>query len=117
MDSKDQLLHIVREWVKTDNEIRTLQKEQTKRKNEKKKLSVSLMEIMKQNSIDVFDINDGQLCYTKRSIKKPITKKTLFEILSTYYKGDSTKATQLNEFILESREEIVKETIERKLTK
>jgi hypothetical protein len=115
MDSKENLLNIVREWVKNDNEIRTLQKEQTKRKNEKKKISAALMEIMKQHSIDVFDINDGQLCYTKRSIKKPITKKALFEILSTYYNGDVTKANELNEFILDNREEVVKETIERKI--
>jgi len=115
MDSKEKLLNIVREWVKTDNEIRTLQKEQTKRKNEKKKISATLMEIMKQNSIDVLDINDGQLCYAKRSIKKPITKKALFEILSTYYNGDVTKANELNEFILDNREEVVKETIERKI--
>jgi len=117
MESKEQLSHIIREWIKTDNEIRTLQKEQTKRKNDKKKISASLIEIMKQNSIDVFDIKDGQLCYTKRSVKKPITKKVLMEILSNYYNGDVTKANELNEFILENREEVVKESIELKLTK
>jgi sucrose-6-phosphate hydrolase SacC (GH32 family) len=117
MESKQLLLNIVRDWVKTDNEIRTLQKELSKRKNEKKKNSAALMEIMKQNSIDVFDINDGQLCYTKRSIKKPITKKILLDILSDYYKGDTTKANELKDFILENREESVKETIERKLNK
>jgi len=117
MDSKEQLLTIVREWVKIDNELRTLQAEQTKRKNEKKKVSGALMEIMKKNSIDVFDINGGQLCYTKRNVKKPITKKVLFDILSNYYKGDLAKAGALNEFILENREEVVKETIERKIEK
>uniref|UniRef100_A0A6C0B767 Uncharacterized protein n=1 Tax=viral metagenome TaxID=1070528 RepID=A0A6C0B767_9ZZZZ len=117
MDSKEQLLTIVREWVKIDNEMRTLQAEQTKRKNEKKRVSSALMEIMKKNSIDVFDINGGQLCYTKRNIKKPITKKVLFEILSTFYKGDLVKAETLNEFILENRQEVIKETIERKLEK
>jgi hypothetical protein len=55
------------------------------------------MEIMKKNSIDVFDINDGQLCYSKKTIKKPITKKVLIEILSNYYKGDAIKANELNE--------------------
>lgn len=117
MGSKEQLLTIVREWVKTDNEMRTLQKELTKRKNEKKKVSITLMDVMKTNSIDAFDINGGQLCYTKRNVKKPITKKVLFGILSNYYKGDLEKAGQLNEFILENREETVKESIERKIEK
>lgn len=117
MDSKEQLLTIVREWVKIDNELRTLQAEQTKRKTEKKRISAALMEIMKKNTIDVFDINGGQLCYTKRNVKKPITKKVLFDILSNYFKGDLEKADTLNEFILENREEVVKETIERKINK
>ena len=77
METKEQLINTIREWVRIDNEIRTLQKEQTKRKDEKKKISNSLMNIMKKNEIDVFDINDGQICYTKKNIKKPITKKIL----------------------------------------
>lgn len=116
-DSKEQLLTLIREWVKIDNELRTLQIEINKRKNDKKKFSTTLMEIMKKNSIDVFDINDGQLCYTKRNVKKPITKKALLDILATYYKGDLEKAGELNEFILENREEVLKETIERKIVK
>jgi Family of unknown function (DUF5760) len=117
MDAKEQLVNIVREWVKIDNELRTLQKEVNKRKADKKRSSASLMEIMKKNSIDEFDINDGQLCYTKRNVKKPITKKALMDILATYYKGDLVKAGALNEFILDNREEVVKETIERKIAK
>jgi sucrose-6-phosphate hydrolase SacC (GH32 family) len=116
-ESKEQLLTIIRDWVKIDNELRTLQSEVNKRKADKKKASVSLMDIMKKNSIDVFDINDGQLCYTKRNIKKPITKKALMDILATYYKGDLVKAEELNEFILDNREEVIKETIERKIAK
>jgi hypothetical protein len=116
-ESKEQLLNIIREWVKIDNELRTLQAEANKRKADKKKTSAKLMEIMKKNSIDVFDINDGQLCYTKRNVKKPITKKALMDILSSYYKNDLKKAEELNEFILENREEVVKETIERKISK
>jgi len=117
METKEQLVNTIREWVRIDNEIRTLQKEQTKRKDDKKKISNSLMNIMKKNEIDVFDINDGQICYTKKNIKKPITKKILMNILSTFYQGDVTKATELNNFIVDNREEVTKECIERKITK
>jgi hypothetical protein len=115
MENKEQLIKIIKEWVKTDNEIRALQNEQNIRKTEKKKISARLMEVMKQNSIDCFDINDGQLVYNKKSIKKPISKKLLLNVLSKYYEGDATKATELNNYILENREEIVKETISRKV--
>jgi hypothetical protein len=115
MENKEQLIKIIKEWVKTDNEIRALQNEQNIRKSEKKKISTRLMEVMKQNSIDCFDINDGQLVYNKKSIKKPISKKLLLNVLSKYYEGDTTKATELNNYILENREETVKETISRKV--
>ena len=117
METKEQLIKTIKEWVKMDNEIRSLTKELNNRKNEKKKISNSLMEIMKKNEIDCFDINDGQICYSKKNIKKPITKKALMDILSNYYNGDITKANELNNFIIDNREEVVKESIERKIKK
>jgi hypothetical protein len=115
METKEELVKTIRDWVKIDNEIRNLSKEINNRKNEKKKLSTLLIETMKKNEIDCFDIKDGQICYTKKNIKKPITKKVLMDILSNFYNGDITKASELNNYIIENREEVVKETIERKL--
>ena len=116
METKEQLVKTIRDWVKIDNEIRSLNKELNNRKNEKKNLSTSLIETMKKNEIDCFDIKDGQICYTKKNIKKPITKKVLMDILSNFYNGDITKASELNNYIIDNREEVVKETIERKIT-
>ena len=96
-DTKENLIKTIKEWVKIDNEIRELQKQQSIRKVEKKKISETLIEIMRKNEIDCFDINDGQIVYNKKSVKKPITKKILFDILSKYYKGDSNKAEDILE--------------------
>lgn len=115
METKDQLVKSIKDWVKIDNDIRALQKEIAKRKNDKKTISNNLINVMKTNEIDCFDINDGQIYYSKKNIKKPITKKVLMNTLSKYYKGDIEKATELNNFIDSNREEIVKETIERKI--
>jgi hypothetical protein len=117
MENKQQLIDSIKDWVKLDNEIRKLQSEITSRKNEKKSVSTKLMETMNANNIDCFDIKDGQLCYNKRSVKKPITKKGLFDILTKYYNGDLMQATQVNEYIIENREEVVKETLVRKMAK
>jgi hypothetical protein len=38
METKEQLINTIRSWVKVDNDIKKLQKEQNKMKNEKKKL-------------------------------------------------------------------------------
>jgi hypothetical protein len=117
MENKQQLIDSIKDWVKLDNEIRKLQTEISSRKNEKKNVSTKLMQTMNANNIDCFDIKDGQLCYTKRNVKKPITKKGLFDILTKYYNGDLMQATQVNEYIIENREEVVKETLVRKMTK
>jgi hypothetical protein len=117
MESKEELKKLVREWVKIDNEIQTLQKEQILRKKEKKKISETLIDVMKQNEIDCFDLNDGQIMYNKKNVKKPITQKKLVGILSSYFNGDTSKVSEINTYILENREETVRETIVRKANK
>lgn len=114
-NTKDVLVKNIRQWVKLDNEIRALKKEENIRKNEKKEISNTLIDVMKNNEIDCIDIKDGQLCYTKKNVKKPITKKVLLNILSKYFEGDIDKAEDVNEFILNNREEVTKEGITRKL--
>ena len=117
METKEQLKNSIKEWVKIDNEIRALNEELVKRKKEKKERSAELMNIMKKNEIDCFDIKNGQIMYCKKNIKKPITKKMLMDVLSKYYQGDVTKATDVNNFILDNREEVVKESIIHKISK
>jgi len=116
-ETKEQLVNIIKEWVKFDNEIRKLQTEVLSRKKEKAKMSAELISVMKQNKIDCFDLKDGQLLYTTKNVKKPITKKVLLNILSKYYNGDYMKASELNDFILSNREEVVQESIIHKIDK
>ena len=113
MDSKNSLVNAIKIWVKKDNEIRQLKKEERIRKKEQKEISETLMAIMKENQIDEFDLIDGKLVYTKKNIKKPITKKGLLDILKRYYNDDTQKADELNNFIMDNREEKVVETITR----
>lgn len=123
MDSNDQLKNLeqlknrVRDWVKLDNEIRELKKEQKLRDENKKKISEDLIRVMKQNELEVFDLKDGQLVYTQKKVKKPVSQKQLVSVLSTYFKGNTDKANELNNFILESREEVVRESIKRVINK
>ena len=39
----------------------------------------------------------------------------LLNILSTYYNEDTEKAVEVNNYILDNREEVVKETVVRKI--
>jgi hypothetical protein len=114
---QNKLIQNVKEWVRIDNEIRQLQKEISNRRQEKKILNTTLMDTMKSNNIDCFDLNDGQICYTKKNVKKPINNKVLLDILTKYYKGDLTQASEINDFIKENRNEITTENITRKISK
>lgn len=111
METKEYLISVIKQWVKLENEIKTLKKEQVQRQIEKKKVSENLIDIMKKNDIDCLDIKDGQICYNKKNIKKAISKKHLMDVLSKYYEGDMLKASELNSFIIENREEVTKESI------
>lgn len=115
--TKDLLVKNIKEWVRLDNEIKALKKEETSRKNEKKEINDTLIELMRSNEIDCVDIKDGQICYSQKTVKKPITKKNLLNILAKYFQGDIDKAEHANEFILENREETIKESITRKINK
>jgi hypothetical protein len=115
MDAKEQLIKTIQEWVRLDNEIRKLKSEEKSRKENQKNLSLKLMDLMKSNEIDEVDINNGKLMYSKKNVKKPITKKGLLSILSKFYKGDIAKATEINDFIVENREEVTIESIVRKI--
>ena len=117
MDNKNAIVEYVKQWVKLDNEMRQLRDELTSRRKLKENISNSLLNLMKNNEIDSFDIKNGRLESTTRTTKKPISKKMLQNILSKYYKGNDAKANELNNFILQNREEVSKEILTRKVDK
>ena len=117
METKEELINNIKEWIKLDNEISKLNVEVKNRKNRKKNLTISLVETMKKNTIDCFDISGGSLIYKKNTVKKAINAKSLLTALKAYYKDTPQVADDLTKHILNSREELVKETIQRKIDK
>lgn len=117
METKEQLVNNIKEWIKIDNEISQLKTEIKDRNNKKKLLTENLVNVMKTNSIDCFDINGGALVYKQNKVKKPINGKTLLSALQNYYKTDTKIAEDITKYIMNSREEQIKETIKRKIEK
>ena len=117
METKEQLMKGIKEWVQIDNELLKVKSKVRELNTKKKELTESLVGVMKQNEIDCFDINGGSISYKKNVVKKPITGKTLMATLSEYYKSDPTVAEELTKYVLNNREEQVKETIKRKIDK
>ncbi len=117
MDTKEELVKHIRGWIQIDNDINTLQKQMKTLREDKKNLTASLVDVMKSNDIDCFDINDGKLIYAKSKYKKPINKKSLSDALQSYFKNDTELAQELSNHIMNSREETIKESIKRKKEK
>lgn len=117
METKEQLVNNIKEWIKNDTEIAQLKADIKEKTNKKKLLTETLVTVMKTNTIDCFDINGGALIYKKNKVKKPINGKTLLSSLKNYYKNDPKIAEDLTKHVLDSREEQIKETIKRKIDK
>lgn len=116
--NKEQLLSVVKNWISLDDQIKDLQKRIREMKSEKKEATETLVETMKNNEIDCFELGAGnKLMYTKNKSKKPLSKKHLLESLSKYFQGNTEQATELSKFIMNSREETVRENIRRKMPK
>lgn len=115
MDSnKRELVDIVKKWVIIDNQLNQINKTAKQLKIDKKKINMEMMEIMKQNDIDIFDLKDGQIQYKKETKRVALSQKRLLMILSKHPQLGEEQAMALNEYVYENREEVVKESIVRK---
>jgi hypothetical protein len=117
METKTELVNSIKEWMKIDSEISALQNEIKERRNKKKMLSINLLDVMKTNDIDCFDIKGGALMYKRNNVKKPISGKSLMECLNNYYGETPEKASELTKYILDNRIVQVKESIRWKIDK
>ena len=115
--TKEQLKEYLRQWVRVENEINTLSTEIKKRKLIHQQLSASLLDVMRKNEIDCFDIANGRIVYSKTKVRAPLNNGQLKSALTTYYKDDVEKVNSLTEFLLSSRLEKTRESIKMKIPK
>ena len=110
--NKEKLAQNIKSWLQVDKEIQLLQKELKERKKKKNDYTNSLVQIMKTNEIDCFDISEGKIMYTQSNIKSPINKKHLLDSLDKYFaNNDSVPTDEIVTFILENRAVSLKENI------
>ena len=114
---KEELVKLIREYVKDDNEIRELKKRIGAISKKNKKRTDDLMNIMRTNNVECFDINDGSLVYKKVTMKRPMSIKYVSAIVNEFFKNDVENANNLNVFIDSKRDNITRERIVRKINK
>jgi hypothetical protein len=114
VNTKDELILIIKEWIKIDNEITKLKSEVKDKTNKKKEITHSLVNVMKENAIDCFDINGGALIYKQKKTRRTISGKFLLSQLEEYYKDNPDLAKEITKKVLDNRIEVIKDEIKRK---
>ena len=117
VSTKDELILNIKEWIKMDNEITKLKAEVKEKTNKRKELTESLVNVMKSNAIDCFDINGGALVYKQKKTRRTISGKFLLSQLEEYYKDQPDLAKEITKKVLDNRIEVVKDEIKRKIDK
>jgi hypothetical protein len=117
LNTKEELIFNIKEWIKIDNEIAKLKSEVKEKTLKRKEFTESLVNVMKNNAIDCFDINGGALIYKQKKTRKTISGKYLLSQLEEFYKEQPEIAKEIAKKVLDNREEVVKDEIKRKINK
>jgi hypothetical protein len=96
------LVTSIKEWVKVEEEIAQMRRELKLKTTKKKELTADLLRIMKDRKLDAIDLQDNRLVRQTRSTKTAITKKSLNECLSRFYKSED-KGKEMAAYILDAR--------------
>lgn len=111
INTKDELILIIKDWIKMDNDITKLKAELREKKHKQEVLTQTLANIMKNNSIDSFDIKGGELVYKQKKTNKAISCKFLLSQLEEYYKEQPELAKEITKKVLDNREKVLKDEI------
>jgi hypothetical protein len=118
MTTKGDIVNNIKNWMKIEQEMKLLQKELKERRDKKTELTKKLVEIMKTNDIDCFDLSEGKIIYTKNNVKCPLNKTYLMNSLNKYFANNpNIKTDEIGKFIMENRETKTKESIRHKRDK
>jgi len=115
--TKDELIFHIKEWIKLDTEITNLKNQVKEKNNKKKELTGTLVDVMKNNNIDCFDINGGSLIYKQKKTTRTISAKFLLSQLEEHYKEQPELAKEITKKVLDNRIKVVKDEITRKIEK
>jgi hypothetical protein len=101
---KQQLIGVIKEWVRLDAELAAIRAKTKEATTQKKELTKQLVVLMKDKNIDEIDLSDGKIVRKTKVTKSALNKKHLTECLAKYYKNEDT-AKDVSTYILNSRTE------------
>lgn len=110
---KNDLVFNIKKWLEIDNELLDLQKKSKELRKIKKVYNEKLVSMMKENEVDCFDTKNCKILYKQTKVKSALSKKHLLNALSKLYQDNETQAKEIVDYILNTREEKIRETIQK----
>jgi hypothetical protein len=114
--SENIAINTVKSWIELDDKIHDHTKHLCLLKQEKKRITQALLELMKTSNTDCYKMKECQIQLKVKKTKKIINNKNLLQFLKDYYQDDDDTAIELNTFLLDRRENVVSTSIIRKDT-
>jgi len=99
----NQLPGLIKEWMSTEDELRTLSAEIREKRKRVKVVRSMIVKIMKGGKIGRLNISAGAVTTTSKNTKAPLTKKYIKEKLTEFFNGDAEKAEACAKFLDEQR--------------
>jgi hypothetical protein len=115
--SKEEMITHIKKWMQYDNDIKQLQNELKTKKESRRQHTEQLVNIMKSNEIDCFDVNNGKLLFSRTKVKTPLNKSQMVHALMEYFNNDEPRVRELEDRLMSARKEKITETIRRKINK
>lgn len=104
----------IKKWLDIESKISHHSTMLRELRKEKKQLNAALLGMMKENDIDCFDCNSGQITYIKNNVKRGLNQKLLHDLLGNYFTEQNAnpyEAEKLCKYIQDNRETEIKETV------
>jgi hypothetical protein len=117
LETKEDLVEHIRKWIQIDNEIRQLQALVGERREMKKQITQELVDVMRDNEIEKFNLRDGKLVYKQTKRSTPLNEKHIANCLLDIFKDDPSKAQEATEMIMNRREIKMVDTLQRRIDK
>ena len=100
---QQELSGLIKEWITTEDELRTLGAEVREKRKRVKVVRQMIMTIMKGGKIGRLNISTGAVTTRTKSAKAPLTKKYIAETLTGFFGGDAVKAAACAAYLDEHR--------------
>ena len=98
-----QLPTLIKEWMTTEDELKTLSAEVREKRKRVKVVRQMIMKIMKGGKIGRLNISAGAVTTRTKQTKAPLSKKFLVATLTDFFKGDAAMAAACTAYLEEHR--------------